>query len=81
MNEQPKIPFAEFLEETLSTLVEFPVDAIAIMVKYDNGDVGCNYCNCSIDDKIRFAGYIQHDAMIDTVRVNKQRILGQEDEE
>lgn len=70
MNELNKLPYAQWLEETLHNIVGMPVESICIMAKFDTGDVGSSYYNCSVADKVMFAGFVQQDAMIETLKVN-----------
>lgn len=70
MNELTKLPYAKWLEETLQIMIDMPVESIAIAVKNNDGTIGTNYYNCSVVDQITFAGFIQQDAMISTLKVN-----------
>lgn len=64
------LPYADWLEQSLKSIVDKPVQAICIMTKFESGDVGMGYFNCAIGDKMLFAGFIQQDAMIDTLMAN-----------
>ena len=70
MSDLNKLPYAEWLEQSLHNIIGKPVEAISILIKYEGGTVGTGYYNCSVGDKILFAGYIQQDAMIETLEVN-----------
>ena len=65
-----KQEYAQFLEETLSALVEMPIGSMCIMGNMKGGDSFVNYYKLSITDKILFAGLIQQDAMIDSLKAN-----------
>lgn len=65
-----KQEYAQFLEETLSALVEMPIESLCIMGKMKGGYSFVNYYKLSITDKILFAGLIQQDAMIDSLKAN-----------
>lgn len=76
MNEINKLPYAQWLEQSLQHIVGKPVQAICIMTKFANteeelgDDIGTGYWNCSVADKLLFAGFIQQDAMLDSMRAN-----------
>lgn len=65
-----KIPYAKWLEESLQNFVGKPVQSICICTKFEDGTVGSGYWDCSISDKLIFAGFLQQDAMLDTMREN-----------
>ena len=71
MKDISKLPYAQWLEQSLQNIVGKPVQSICILTKYDSGDIGTGYYDCSIGDKILFAGYLQQDAMIETLQVNE----------
>lgn len=83
--ELSKLPYAEWLEQSLRNIVGKPVQAMCIMTKVASTDknlddeVGTGYWNCSCADKLVFAGFIQQDAMLDTMRANGY--LPEDDEE
>lgn len=81
MNNINKLPYAEWLEQSLQNIVDKPVQAICIMTKFESGDVGTGYYNCSVGDKILFAGFIQHDAMRDTLIADGYLEDDEEDED
>lgn len=70
MKDFTKLEYAQWLEESLHNIVGMPVESICIMVKYEGHAVGTNYYNVSMSDKLAFAGYLQQDAMFDTMRAN-----------
>ena len=53
--------YAHFLEETLSALVEMPIESLCIIGKMKGGDSFVNYYKLSVTDKILFAGLIKQD--------------------
>ena len=82
-NEMKKInelPYAQWLEDALRDLVDMPVESICIMTKFKDGSIANTYYNCNISDKITFAGYVQQDAMIDTMRINGYLVEGDVEE-
>ena len=70
------LPYAEWLEQSLRNIINKPIQAICIMTKVasdddDLGDeIGSGYWNCTVADKLLFAGFLQQDAMIDTMKAN-----------
>ena len=89
MSNLNQLPYAEWLEESLRNIIGKPVKAICIITKVqeepidetDTGEeIGCGYWNCSMVDKMAFAGFLQQDAMLDTMRANGY-ITDDEDEE
>lgn len=75
------LPYAQWLEESLRNIVGKPVQAICILTKFDGGDTGTGYYECSVADKLLFAGFLQQDAMLDTMKVNGYIPEDEEDEE
>lgn len=65
-----KLPYTDWLEQSLQNIVGKPVRSICIMTKFDDDEVGTGYYDCSVADKLLFAGLIQQDAMLDTMRAN-----------
>lgn len=63
--------YASFMEETLKKMVTLPVEGICIITKLSGGAVFTSYFNSGAIDKITYAGLIQQDAMIETLRANK----------
>ena len=70
--------YAEFLEETLSHMVNLPVEGICIMMKLRGGGLSATYYNSNMMDKFIYAGYIQQNATLDMLRANN---LIKDDEE
>lgn len=65
-----KIEYAQWLEEALKELIEFPVKGICIHAIGEDGAVYGNYYEISIGNKHTIAGVIQQDAMYDFLSVN-----------
>ena len=70
MTDFNQLEYAKFLEETLHNIVGMPVESICIMVKYEGDALGTSYYNCTMVDKLMYAGHLQQDAMFDTMRAN-----------
>ncbi len=66
-----KKDYAKFMEETLSSMVELPVEGICVITKLKGGGFYANYFNSNINDKIIYAGIIQQDATLDMLKANK----------
>lgn len=81
MSDLNTLPYAKWLEESLQNIISKPVKSICILTKFDTDDVGTGYYECSVADKILFAGFLQQDAMIDTLQVNGYLEEDEEDEE
>lgn len=69
-NDFNNIEYATWLESALKELITFPVEGICIHAISEDGMVYSNYHNIPVADKITIAGFIQQDAMIDTLRAN-----------
>ena len=69
-NNLNEIPYAQWLEQTLQDIIKLPVKGICLNAILDNGEVYTAYHNATMHDKITIAGFIQQDAMIDTLAVN-----------
>lgn len=80
-NSFENIPYAEWLETALKTLVTWPVKGICMYAILENGDMYSNYYNTSTQDKILIAGNIQQDATIETLAANKLIESQEENEE
>lgn len=65
-----KQEYAQFLEETLAALTEMPIEGLCIIGRMKSGETFVNYHKLSITDKILFAGLVQQDAMIESLKVN-----------
>jgi hypothetical protein len=80
LNEINKLPYAQWLEESLRNIIGKDVQAICILAKYTDPEddpadnlgpiVESGYWNCCMVDKMTFAGFLQQDAMLDTMRAN-----------
>ena len=81
MNDLNNLPYAKWLEESLRSFVGKPVEAICIMTRFDTGEVGSGYYNSTVADKILFAGFLQQDAMLDTLKNNGYLEEDEEDED
>lgn len=63
-----KIEYIPWLEQALQELVAFPVKSICMFAVANDGAVYINYHNVRVGDKIKIAGLIQQNAMIDRLR-------------
>ena len=63
--------YDEFMEEALHAMVQLPVEGICIIKKFQYGGVFNNYFKSNMMDKITYAGLIQQDATLDTLKANK----------
>lgn len=64
------MPYASWLEETLQSVVDMPVESMYIITKIKGGATIPAFYNCNVNDKILFAGIIQQDAMMDALKAN-----------
>lgn len=69
-NNFANLEYAHWLEQALQELFEFPVKGICIFATTKDGAVYSNYHNVPMSDKLILSGFIQQDAMIDTLRDN-----------
>lgn len=81
MTDLKDLPYANWLEQSLQNIIGKPVQSMCILTKFDSGDVGTGYYDCSVADKFLFAGFIQQDAMIDTLVANGMLEDDEEDNE
>lgn len=81
MSDLNKLPYAEWLEKSLQNIVDKPVRAICILTKFEGDDIGTGYFDCGVADKILFSGFLQQDAMLDTLKNNGYLEEEEEDEE
>lgn len=79
MNDITAKDYASFMEKTLTEMVTLPVEGICIITKLSGGAVFTSYYNSTAMDKITYAGLIQQDAMIDTLKINKMLGTGNPD--
>ena len=70
--------YASYMEQTLKDMIEMPVEGICIITKLKGGFVYTSYYNSTMMDKLIYAGLVQQDAMLDTLRASKTGV--QEDE-
>ena len=70
--------YASFIEETLQGMVELPVEGICVIARLKDGSCLTNYHNCTMGDKILYAGILQQEAMLDLLKTNN--MLRDEDE-
>ena len=70
MSKLTELPYAQWLEQSLRNIIDLPVEAICIITKMEDGEVGTGYWNTSMADKLVFSGIINQDAMLETLRVN-----------
>lgn len=64
-NNITKMPYAQWLEQTLRDISELPVKGIALMGVLDGGESYAAYYNISMTDKLVLAGLINQDATLD----------------
>ena len=63
--------YASYMEQTLKDMIEMPVEGICIITKLKGGFVYTSYYNSTMMDKLVYAGLVQQDAMLDTLRASK----------
>ena len=63
--------YASYMEQTLKDMIEMPVEGICIITKLEGGFVYTSYYNSTMMDKLVYAGLVQQDAMLDTLRASK----------
>lgn len=63
-------PYAQWLEQTLQSIVKLPVKGIALNVVLSDGAIYTDYYKVPALDKLTIAGVIQQDAMYDSMRIN-----------
>lgn len=73
------ISYAKWLENALQEMIQMPVKGVCLFAITDNGDFYNNYHNISVADKFVMAGFIQQDAMFDSMAANG--IIEQDDGE
>lgn len=69
-NNLNNIPYAQWLEQTLQSVINLPIKGICISGVLENGEVYTDYHKVNMMDKIKIAGIIQQDAMIDSLAAN-----------
>ena len=65
-----EMPYAKWLEQSLSDISALPIRGIAIVGITEGGDAYTNYYNTSMADKLVLAGLINQDAMFDSMAAN-----------
>ena len=78
-NNLSNIPYAQWLETALRELIDFPVKGICLAATTTNGEAYVNYYNVPMADKLTISGFINQDAMLDTLAANG--FIEYEDEE
>ena len=78
MSKLDEIPYARWLEDSLQNIINMQVESICILTKTKTGEVGTGYYETSAADKLLFAGFLHHDAVIDTLKANG--VIDEEDE-
>lgn len=68
-------PWAEWMEHSLKTLLEYEPEAIGMSAILPDGSFMTAYHNCSVHDKITMAGNIYADAILDAVKANARDIV------
>lgn len=67
MSDLNNLPYAQWLEQSLQNIVTKPIQSICILTKFEGGDIGTGYYECSVADKLTFAGFLHHDAVMDSL--------------
>lgn len=62
-----ELPYAEWLENALQELVQFPVRGICMFAIAEDGSIYSNYHEMPMMDKLTIAGLIQTDATTDSL--------------
>ncbi len=65
-----EMPYAKWLEQSLSDISALPIRGIAIVGITEGGDAYTNYYNTSMADKLVLSGLINQDAMFDSMAAN-----------
>ena len=81
MSDLKKLPYAEWLEQSLQHIVDKPVQSICLITKFESGEIGTGYYGADMTDKLIFAGFIQQDAMFDSMAANGLLEDDEEDED
>ena len=77
IEESPKL--SKFLEDGLRMIYEHGATRVALFATLEDDDILCGYHNCNIPTKILYAGYMQQDAMIDTLNSQSSENPDEED--
>lgn len=75
-----KLPYAEWLEDALKSMSALPLRTIAILGVTENGDMYNDYYNANVGDKIMISGFVQQDAMYESLKASGY-ITDDDDEE
>lgn len=75
MNEIEKLPYAEWLEETIRLLTEQDVKCIALAAITRDEQVLTAYFDAVMADKVVMAAMIQADGMFDMTMTNAKMIV------
>lgn len=78
-NNITKMPYAQWLEQTLRDISELPVKGIALMGVLDGGESYAAYYNVSMTDKLVLAGLVNQDATLDMLAA--QGVIDYKDDE
>ena len=80
MKDLNKLPYAQWLEQSLQNIIGKDIQSMCIIAKYNDPEddpaenlgriVEAGYWNCCMTDKLAFAGFLNQDAMLETMRVN-----------
>lgn len=62
--------YAAFMEDTLKSMVQLPVEGICVVTKLKDGAVYASFFNSTVMDNITYAGVIQQDAMLEMLKNN-----------
>lgn len=62
----------EFLEDALKKIYNNDAYRVAIFATSKDDDIIWGYYNCNIPTKLLYSGYMQQDAMLDTLAKQKQ---------
>lgn len=75
------LPYAQWLEQALRQLMDFPVKGICLIATTENGEIYNNYFQMSMLDKLAVAGVINQDATFDALAANGVVEYADDDEE
>ncbi|MBR5125187.1 MAG: hypothetical protein IKU68_00435 [Oscillospiraceae bacterium] len=70
MEDIRKKDYARFMEQTLREMMTLPVEGICVITKLEGGSTYTSYFNSPMIDKLTYAGIIQQDAMLETLRAS-----------
>lgn len=71
----------QFLENGLRMIYTYNAKRVAIFATLEDDDILFGYHECNIPTKLLYAGYIQQDAMIDTLNRREEDEEDSEDED